>query len=124
MIYDLENVEPKIKIPKLNQEIVGYIFNYIGRYYVRDAKSKKNSDYEWAKSFFNEAANKPFLDNFGNILMASQFLQVEILTSMMERYIHDTISACKTAEEVGKALSLELEGSVPERLQWTERLEK
>ena len=73
---------------QLSEENLKRIFDYVSKYKSYDGEDEKKEDF--CVSIFEEDEN--FLQNFGDILQTSQFLQVDCLTDVMERYITRAIN--------------------------------
>ena len=122
LIKDLgKNKDHKIELAQFDFKPISLIFEFINQYSI----AKKDVETDLQKWCFDTIKNnKDFLDNFGNILKMSQFLQITFLNKILNQYIANEIQGCKTVDEVSKKIGWKPENiPIPKDLEWTQKNE-
>lgn len=118
IISDTQIIDNKIPFPKfeipINRENLEKVFNFVEQF--SKYEGDKNNSYQFALSIFGK--DDYFMKNFGDILQLSQFLQVDCLTKILERYLAEMINDISTVDQLCETFGWE-KTEIHTDLQWT-----
>lgn len=114
----IENYEipfPSFQLPTSKQNLEK-IFDYVRKY--KDYIGEENQLYKYCVSIIENDDDNYFLENFGDILQVSQFLQIDCLTKVLEDYLTKTINEMSGVPEICDMFGWK-ETKIHPDLEWT-----